>query len=246
MIPPFFHFVNVQLRRRNCPVSSDGTVQFSATKVFNSQRPRCSILPPYSCLYRSICRSRLLYRFCSPFCIRRSSFLQVFAAVSSTERNLESAALFFKKKSHSRKRRQKNSAPAACTSDCGSLSKGSSFLSGHSEKKDINHFGTKGIRIDYKSNRNTPKARNRYGYPLVLKCVSSVFQSYGSRNVVISKRSTIVDGYRFYLVCADIETIALPKRPSYTSFRKDWLSFQRENSLPIETHVIISAVRAPP
>jgi len=27
---------------------SDGTVQFTATEVFNSQRPRCSTSPPYS------------------------------------------------------------------------------------------------------------------------------------------------------------------------------------------------------
>ena len=48
MIPLYFQFVNVQRRRRECTVSSDDTVQFTATKVFNSQRPRCSTSPPYS------------------------------------------------------------------------------------------------------------------------------------------------------------------------------------------------------
>lgn len=48
MIPLYSHFVNVQTRRRRCTISSDGTVQSSATKVFNSQRPRCSTPPPYS------------------------------------------------------------------------------------------------------------------------------------------------------------------------------------------------------
>ena len=38
----------VQPLRRRCTVSSVDTVQFTATKVFNSQRPRCSTSPPYS------------------------------------------------------------------------------------------------------------------------------------------------------------------------------------------------------
>lgn len=48
MIPLHYLFVNVQPRRRGCTVLSNGTVQFTATKVFNSQRPRCSTPPPYS------------------------------------------------------------------------------------------------------------------------------------------------------------------------------------------------------
>ena len=53
MIPLYFQFVNVQRRRRECTVSSDDTVQFTATKVFNSQRPRCSTSPPYSLLIQN-------------------------------------------------------------------------------------------------------------------------------------------------------------------------------------------------
>lgn len=51
MIPLYLNFVNVQLHHRRCTVFSVATVQFSATMVFNSQRPRCSVPPPYSLFF---------------------------------------------------------------------------------------------------------------------------------------------------------------------------------------------------
>ena len=76
MIPLYFQFVNVQRRRRECTVSSDDTVQFTATKVFNSQRPRCSTSPPYSTLdlFLSLTIQKVSYNLL----IRQSQFFYDF------------------------------------------------------------------------------------------------------------------------------------------------------------------------
>ena len=77
MIPLCFHFVNVQLRRRDCTVWSDDTVQPSATKVFNSERPRCSTTPTYSFAQFLPCNelfqafSLLILRFVALKCLSR-------------------------------------------------------------------------------------------------------------------------------------------------------------------------------
>ena len=48
MIPSKAVHVNVQPRRRRCSVSSDGTVQPTATRVFSLKRPRRSVRALYS------------------------------------------------------------------------------------------------------------------------------------------------------------------------------------------------------
>ena len=54
MIPYILHFVNVQLHRRGCTVSADGTVQPTATRVFNFKRPGCSTGALYSSLQKNL------------------------------------------------------------------------------------------------------------------------------------------------------------------------------------------------